>query len=448
MTFPPAFSLLKDNTLKLERDFSILIGRYQISEQEDPSEGLFESKTSTDRPKKNNQKRSDLEILIARTSEYVCNGKTKRSTAQDVFTQLISLLNNVVKGKKEEQSQQGAMFLLGALLHRYFRLIQEYDDYNMPTEQISYVASRFFFKKIIRIYDVRDCGLFRGIRAALALPNYTADGIDRFKKRDMEYIDVVTRVTALEVFQKNMLIIDKDRLPRFKKYQHLADDPNFEKHLQEIIEKQKALGTEEFRQYKAIRFVNSVVMQVESHYDKLKVELDKWNVLLNQSSNFTALNLETLEAHVKQHVIGPTKETILDLLSTDHIKSNIGTYNHTTFIAALLEAQNIIARHTVCGAYALLLESKGMDALKNCIYQALGIQGNTESLTIEKKQMCVQFFKDFVTNNTDIVFDYDYFGSKNKMNTCISQTLANLLNRGPQQSADEPLIVGAGYGMT
>ena len=63
-----------------------------------------------------------------------------------VFNSLVNELLEVTKKDKEEFEElyrQSTQYLLGALLHRYFRLHQKYDDWNKPSSKIPFLNPNY-----------------------------------------------------------------------------------------------------------------------------------------------------------------------------------------------------------------------------------------------------------------------------------------------------------------
>lgn len=410
---PPGFSTLRVNTLNLDTKFSTLLGRYKIIE----TPAVDASPTS--------KKPNNLEVLIARTQQViVC--KTDRLTAREVFNQLVNELREVLKAENEEQNNRGAMFLLGALLHRYFRLIKEYDGFNSYT---------FFTTS-----DVRNCKLFIAIRAALQLPKEMPDD---YRKKDLGILDVTTVVTALEAFRDNMQLKDDHNIDRFKKYAHFARDVNFELYLQNIIDEHKRIGLPVLKQFQAIHFIQSLVAKIDVEAQQINEALVTWNKLLvREHPDFSLLSIEAVEAHITAKITSePLREKIIDFLYTPYIRSNFATMNHTTFLAAIKKCHTDIASYTVCGGYSLILLSGGIERLKFSIYQALGIEARPEELTDKYSLFGIKFLKQFVDNNPDIVLDYEFFGGKERMNTQISQKEEALTARTQEPSIDSGIVV-------
>ena len=404
---PPVFSVLRVNTLNLDTTFSTKLGRYKIV---GPIASSDSSKDSSKKPP------SSLQVLIDRT-QLVIDSKTDRTTARDVFNQLVNELREVLRAGNEDQNNRGAMFLLGALLHRYFRLIKEQDN------------AKSFTLSLFKIYNVKTCRLFQAIRLALRLSKET---LEEYRTRDLAILDVTTIVTALEEFQNNMVDIkDADKVPRYKKYPHLAQDRNFEHYLKEIIEEHRKRGLPILDQFKAIHFVQSLAKKVEVQCVQVEEELAKWcKILEKEHADFSVLSLKTIEAHIDKNIqVESARERILDLLYTDHIKTNLASMDHADFLAKMKKCQTDRATYTICGGYTLLLQSQGIDDLKFCIYQALGIEEKPKEYTDKDKLIGIKFMQEYLKCNPDVVLDCEFFGGKDEMNTLIAEKYEELVTR-------------------
>ncbi|BCA95799.1 hypothetical protein TUM19329_21600 [Legionella antarctica] len=404
---PPGFSTVRVNTRNLDITLSTLLGRYKIADVDDAV-----------------IKRNSLEVLIARTQQVI-DCKSARATQLEVFNLLINELREVLKLKDQEKNNKGTLFLLGALLHRYFRLMQEYDNW----------STRFY------TWDPRSCKLFLAIRAALQLPEQMPYD---YRQTDLAILDVTTIVTALETFRDNMKLKDEQQIPRFKKYHHFAvEDPNFETHLQEIIDKYKMSGAPVLKQFKAIDFIQSLADKVEAEHQLIKQTLLEWNrIFAREHPDFDFVNIETIESHMITHIkTASTREKILDLLYTPFIKSNTENADHHSFLAAMKKCSSDTACHTIIGGYSLLLQYPGMEKLKFCINQALGIEKNTEDLTNEDSLTELQFLKQFIEKNPEAALNYEFFGGKNKMNTQILQIEEALTHEIKEQKEETSSVV-------
>lgn len=396
MTFiPPAFSILRVNTLNLEAKLSTLLERYKIIDNKIPLAAGVKPQNS-------------LEVMIARTNK-VLDCKTKRTTQCDVFSKLVKDLREVLKEGDEEKNKQGAMFLLGSLIHRYFRLISEYKSYGWSLWGPTSVTS---------------CDLFQAIRVALF------DTIDQDIEKDLKILDVTTIVTALEIFRDNMLVKDKHQVPRYKDYPHFAKDDNFIVHLQEIIDKYSETKSNQktLLQFKAIRFVQSLAKQLELEHQQIEDELKKWSqLLIAEHPDFSKLTAEILDDHIKKNVkVDLTRVKILELLHTPRIKNNLDKLNHTTFVADMNGCHLDIASYTVFGGYSLLLLSKDVgEDLIHYINQALGI----EKKPLEQSDLLLglAFLKQYEEDNPQAVLDCTFFGGREKLKTNILQNELHLV---------------------
>ncbi len=405
MTFtPPRFSILRANTRNLDSTLSTSLGRYKIVDADDVV-----------------KKRNSLEVLISRTQQVI-DCKSARATQLDVFNRLVNELREVLKLKNEDKNNKGTLFLLGALLHRYFRLMQEYDNW----------STRFY------TWDPRSCKLFLAIRAALKLPEQMPND---YRQMDLTILDVTTIATALEIFRDNMQLKDEQQIPRFKKYHHFAvEDPNFEIHLNELIDKYKNIAAPVLKQFKAIDFIQSLVEKVDAEHQQIKQALIEWNkIFVREHSDFNLVNIETIEAHMTTHIKSvPLREKILDLLYTPFIKSKMEGLDHQSFLSEMNKCSSDIARHAVLGGYSLLLQYPGMEKLKFYIYQALGTEKKPEELTDEYMLQEIGFLKQLIKLNPGLVLKYEFFGGKAQMDTQILQNEEALTLKIQEKAKEKP----------
>lgn len=315
---PPVFDLFRVNTVNLDVMLSRQFGRYIIVAEEKPSEASSSQAIAVPQ--------SSLEVLLARTHHKVVVGTTDRTTQQAVFKQLSNELREILKENNESKNKKATMFLLGALLHRYFRLIKEYDNYNY----------------LFTIYDVRNCDLFKAIRAALHLPAEMPDG---FKANDLAVLDVVTIVDSLTVFRDNMLLCDESKTPRYKKYKHFAADKNFVTYLQDIIDEHTRKGTAVLRQFKAVSFIQSLSSKMQEEHLLMVDELDRWcKELAKQHRDFRKLNISLIEEHMRTHIKSEElQEKIADLLYMPFIKSKVDP-DYVFFLTELIKCHKEIGK--------------------------------------------------------------------------------------------------------
>jgi hypothetical protein len=415
MTFiPPPFSILNVNTINLDTALGIHLKRYKI---EDNAELV--------------EKRSSLEVLIARTQGVLDCG-TARTTQLQVFNDLVNELRQVLqeKNKDEEKHKLGTRFLLGALLHRYFRIIQEHLNW----------STRFYE------WDPRGSDLFVAIRAALLLTDSSAE-IAEFKKKDLEILDATTIVTALETFRDNMQLKDTKQIPRFKKYPHLAEDLNFERYLKEIIDKHKIIGAAVIKQFKAIDFIQSLAKKVEAEHQQIEQALIEWNkIFVKEHSNFSLLKPEIIESHITTHITPVAlSEKVLDLFYTPYIQEMLNGLDHERFLLEMKKSNSDTATYTIFGGYALLLQSSGIgENLRYFINQALGIAENPKVLTDRDKLNGIKFFERFTKANPGVVLSCEFFGGKSEMETKISLIMKDLIDKilkESEEKVDNPIVV-------
>lgn len=410
MTFTvPDFDFLKVYANNLDALYSTHIGRYQIS--------------SPDMATVSGVQRNSLEVLIERTNAItLC--KTNRESQQAVFSQLINELRPLLHEGNESKSKQGALFLLGALIHRYFRLLKEYENFNNASK-VPWLGFSLFSS------DIKNCRLFQEIRATLMLP---AGMPSNFRSVDLAKLDGVTIVTALECFLNNMKLGD-----RYKTYPHFAEDVNFFPYLEEIIAEHKTRCSETIKQFRAISFLQSLVKKLDEDQRLIKIELDEWSKVLRKAyPNFSSLNSTLIMDHMQNHVGEAFKDKISNLLKASYIQDGLEEFTHEQFIDEMKQCSTSVSCQTIVGACTLLLESLDVHKeLKFNIQRLLKIEKEPEVLTDEDKIYGVMFFSQFVELTAELNLDVHFFGDGIAFRKCLSQTYQILSERrhSPQSEA-------------
>lgn len=418
MTFiPPEFKLFKMNTLNLDKKYSSLLGRYQIDGSQG-GEGFSGVHQTT------------LDVLIARTNQVI-RCKTDRETQRDVFNQLANELRQIPK-EDEERIRQGTLFLLGALIHRYFRLIKEYDDFNAWT----------FWNTC----SVTDCKLFQAIRIALQLQEL--DQVKKnFRTEDLKTLDVITIVRALEVFRDNMLLEDESKTPRYMKYPHFSKDEHFAQYLQDIIDMHTKRGRPFLLRFQAIVFIQSLAREIEREQQQIGKDLEKWCKGVGKEYKdfdvFKALERSVINASIIKSVESETsRNTIFNLFYTPLIQDGFETTDHTNLLAKMKECYDQTSSYILFGGYVLVLQqSKFLDPeLLFALQQALGLERSLDELTKEDKGNGIHFLRQFLEIEPRTVLDYKFFGGRERMNTVIARAEKELAT-AVSQNVDSPVLI-------
>ncbi|MFI4918014.1 MAG: type IV secretion protein Dot [Legionellales bacterium] len=415
---PPAFLTLRAHTLNLDTEFSTLLKRYKVIANP------IDSAAAGVLPQ------SSLEVLLQRTSNFIVSCKTKRESARDVFKQLIIELKQIPK-EDEKKIKQGAMFLLGALLHRYFRILQAYDG----PENLFWSTS-----------NPLDCRLLQAIREVLQLESKS---LAAFREQDLATLDVQTIVSTLEVFRDTMLIEHAvNNKPHYMNYPHFANDKNFKPYLQQMIDKH-ALDKKNLPvlgQFKAIYFIQSLVKQIDSQQTELQDTLRDWQLYLSkQYPDFKRLDSEIIKAHIHSHIQpAALRDKIISIIDAPYIQENLATHTHETFAVAMGHCHVNTAKYVVFGGYALLLQSDKINSeMKSCIHQLLGIKQEPKVLTEKDQHDGIIFLKKFIEQNPDVILDYQFFGHKQQLNTQIAQIELSLVNRMQERTRQEASAASA-----
>ncbi|KTD78421.1 hypothetical protein [Legionella waltersii] len=413
---PLDFALFLAKTRNLEIQYSTLLGRYKIK-----SEAPVQVKQP---PVQEQVVQSGLEILLARVHE-VNTCKTERKTAQDVFIKLTTELRDVLKENNEERNRQASLYLLGALLHRYFRIIKEYQNKNSYTYFSLFAANE------------KNCNLFKAIRSALGLP---PEMDENYRAQDLKILDEVTIVKALEIFKKNMLATGGKETPKYKSYPHFAQDRNFEEYLQDIIDEHKKKGGDLLKEFQAIGFIESLALYLDEEQRRVVDDINKWSVLLKKEHpDFSKLNQSLLLESLKKNVANSQSQyDIANLLSTAQIQINFENFDHTTFVETMQALQISLASHRLLGGYCLLLQSKFVSkGLKGCIYQVLGIEENIKELTDKDILRSIKLLKQYIEFKPSLKINTEFFGGFDKFKTKVYQVELALLNVGEEPKPEE-----------
>ncbi|RUR12375.1 hypothetical protein [Legionella sp. km772] len=420
MTFtPPNLATLWERINRLDEDLNTHLGRYKI-----PLSSSDEQPTPT-----------TLLTLIARTNLLETSCDSDRTTQKEVIAKLVNELRVILLEGNVIKCQQATQILLGALLHRYFRLINEYKTYNEA-------AKVPLFGWSVYSWDVKDSKLFQGIRKVLQLPDLLkTEKTSAVLAEDLKKLDVTTIVTALECFQQYTYKND-----HYKEFPHL-NQPNFKPQLEEIIAVHKSRGATILKQYKAISFLQSFVKKLSDEHEKLKLELDKWlKILKKDHANLSAVSIETIEGHISAHIPDPFKEKTIDLLYTPFVKDELPSLDPEQLIAQLRSCNSKSASYLLTGVCSLILEAEatGKD-LKQRIYKALGIADEVEKLSCLDKKYALTLLIDYnktLGEKDKLDLDVEFFGDFAQYETQLSQLESRLIER-QKELEEEASVVSA-----
>jgi hypothetical protein len=403
MTFtPPAFEKLRVNTLNLEVKYSNFLKRYRVVDEPVSEKAPVVQQTS-------------LDILIARTHEVI-TCKTDRESQREVFNLLVNELRQIPK-EDGEKVKQGTLFLLGALIHRYFRLLNEYDTYN-----------GYAYWTIWGTCNVTDCKLFLAIRKALQFRELDAVK-KRYKEKDLDVLDVVTIVRALEVFRDNMFLEDEKNIPRFMKYSHFAKDEHFKQYLQDIINFHTRRGAAVLKQFKAIAFLQSLADEIEEERQQVEKDIQKWcKAVAKDYKDFAAfkgLSEVVINESITKNVESETsRNVIFNLFYTPLINENLDSTDHSTLFANMKECYEHKCSYMLFGGYVLLLQkSRGLDSdLLFYLQQALGLERTLKELTNEDLLNGVKFLREFIEMVPGAALTCEFFEGKRELDALIERS--------------------------
>ncbi|MFT4058719.1 MAG: hypothetical protein QM652_04130 [Legionella sp.] len=421
--------------------YSIKLGRYTIK---DPNKDISSQ----------SKKKTSLEVLIGRVNKFIITDcDTVHVTARDVFSNITNQLRRQYLDVKctPEDEATASLYLLGALIHRYLR-IKESCNYSLS-------LFRWFSKP-------KNSDLYLGVCAALevtkrALDDYTIyTGLSAF--RMLMYADVEYE----ETIDATKTVVKK---PKYKTFVHFNNDPNFQTHLDDLINSYKIRGAEVIFQFNAIYFIDSLAKQLEKDRIIFEEELKQWRKYLeSQSKEFYQLNYLTIKKHINEYIqekldcihrIGDpkenekaqqqaytyivTKDKLLFLVGhiyeTPEIWKKIS--NFPDFFDALKKANITNNRLILCGGYSLLLKSKewlndksiNSDVLHQ-IEESISLE---ESLTEEEHCDCTKKLRVYVESELPPVLNCDFFDGRGKMLTILTNVTSKLSQAMKEQREKE-----------
>lgn len=392
----------------LAKVYSKHIGRYTIADN--PVDSASAAAT------KNN-----LELLIERTELYVIKCETDRKTARDVFSLLITDLRPFITGT-EDEIKNATLFLLGALIHRYFRLIKEYENYN--NSSINPVS---FFRSLVQvnIWDVKNCKLYNAIADAL-----------QFIERNLG-TDELTLINALEVFRHNMLLdinaagSSSIKKARYLLYPHFAADPNFKLHLNELITEHQALGAEVVREFNAIYFMQSLATLLDLEVGPIAKELNECFLALSKDhKEFGTLTEALIKKHINSYYEDKAekvrmKDKLLELISTGYETERFSEIKaHSDFLKVVHAINTDESRCILCGGYVLLLKKGSLS--EDLLAVMKKTVGFTEELSSKDMHDCISVFQFYVEKDPAPSLNYKFFGGQSAMLTQVSQLSVTL----------------------
>lgn len=400
------YRLLKSNILQLGKSYSTLIGRYAIIDSSNDS---------------SSKSKNTLAILIGRVNDHVSQSTTGRTSQRDVFVKLNNELTPYIEGTLDEV-KNCSLTLLGALIHRHYRLLVEDTTWN-PIKFFNY-----------NLVNVVDCRLAKAIQAALQL--------------DKKKLDEYTVVVSLQVFQKHMLKEIEDYLPgdktktikqaRYLFYPHFAREDkdenkgdDFKSHLSDMINEHQKCGASVIKQFQAISFMQSLVSQLEKDNEPVEQEMSDWITILSKThKDFSSLTQEIMVSHLNDYFQlkqekSAIKERILELINMGY-ETRIfeGIKDYSLFIEKMNVSHTDESRCILCGGYALLLQRGKLEKdLLTLIFKSLGLKAVLSTLD---QFDCMEFLKSYVEREPSPVLNCDFFGGSDNMVTQVTQLWVSL----------------------
>ncbi len=367
---PLHYTKLSVNTKSLKEEFDKKLKRYTLIESQDISQNA-------------------LQVLIARTHDVI-ECKTGRVGPQDAIAQLVRELKNFIDDNGEK-NQHAAFFLLGALLHRYYRIKGEW---------------------------LTSSGeLLKSISNALRL--------EKTKEYEQKKLDPVTVYSALKVFQNNMLKLNEEHIPRYKNYEHFADKgTHFVSNLKIIVETHYERARPYLLQYNAIFFLQSVVTHLNNNLVRIESGLKELKLLLqNDYSDSMELNITDIKSFIDNLPSSCPKEILNALLGSKYVFDKVQNKTIPDYLYWMKQCQLQLATWDLFGAYMLITSNLDSDSkLCGCLLTALSLELGWDDICYDTRLNGINCFKKYLKENKETQLNYDFFGGEEEMKKMLEIT--------------------------
>lgn len=422
---------------------------------------------------------STLELWIKRM-DIVLSCKTQWIAEQDVFK---ILKNELVTLSKGDGEKKGTMILIGALLHRYFRMGYKYNlwssKYKLKSHDTYNLKDAYNFAAFGLFGSSKTCTLFQAIREVLQLNSNTKP--EHYEREDFKILDVMTIVSCLTMFKEYMLTKDDVGKTRYSKYEHFNTDPDFISILNEIIELHIGFDKKNkppiIPQFKAIQFTQSLANSLKTEYLELEKALKDWEKALKKDyPDFSKLVFETIKKHLADKVKSePIRKTILKFLISERFQEQLPPYlrenledeclslsssekeqdpekveeekgksqysfilDYESFCNAILLTAFDYSRNVLFGGYALLLQSDTIPIhLRNMLNEAAtGDKSKKNSPEILKE--AVKMLDGHINANPKLQLDWSFFGGKKGYNQLLLKV--NYEEEEPKSEKNEAFV--------
>lgn len=379
----PSYTVLRARTLNLEAELNQYLGRYSISNA--------------------NKTNNTLYTLISRAND-ISNAKTERESERQVILDLVNELRPFIDDDEGVKNINATYVLLGALIHRYKRLIKWAD-------------TRSYFYQI----NPLDSGLFQAIRYILKLSeqiSMTKDEIKlhskTFRSDDAKILDEMTVYYALKAFQTYMYQEDEWHRKNYMNYVHLKQDPNFETNLQEIIDESGKKAQSMIIEYKPLKFLKSCVTILDNEMVLCRQSTCQLiETLKNHNVELKKIDGEQLIQFVEQHIKNETEQkSLCQLISTDKIYKDIQSLNYKTLQQSILKCKEDLSSYALMACYLLVNQTR---KLHPCLKNALSLKGDVRDIDESAQYLGLKTLKSLIKLKPDLNFDCEFFGNKEQM---------------------------------
>ena len=329
----------------------------------------------------------NLEILFNNTllkmEEYIKSAGDRITQAKALKQLVLELKSDehyIKAGDKKDKTDKDKIIIantqqvmLGALIHRYLRII---DEYKAPQKTVSLFGGLgdFVSKKVYNPVPTNS-DIFNAIEGIL---NITAKN----------KLDPMTIKTSCESFFAYMQQENK-----YIDYVHYKDDANFFTYLQGFIDKATLAASATITEIKTIQFLMSLAKNIQNIHQDLNGLLMRLEKQLTEKD--LPLNTGVIYGQLKNFAVSAEVGTRFSLLiDRPYVAEKIDKWTIGEFMQEMLESLDINSRYALFGGYMVIFQQiKDNSVLKKTLASALKCVKTDNELDNDSILQSLKFLK-------------------------------------------------------
>lgn len=381
----PSFEFLCDAASRLFNEFNIESHRYIPPKLE----FLF------------NNTQKEMEAYVKKNGDRITQAKALLQLVLELKSDenyAIALAKNEKQYSESDRAiiDKTHKIMLGALIHRYLRIIDEYKPIKKTAGLFGGVGD-YLTKKVYNPTPTNS-DIFKSLASIL---NITAQN----------QLDPMTIQSACESFASFMQYKD-----RYTNYVHYQNDVNFISHLEAMIHKAAKAAEPELAQINKIKFLISLTKNIQEKTQDIEILLASLEKKLTEKD--LPLNFEVILKHAKPLFINEEIGIRFNLLmDRPYVAEHIHRWNVVTFIEETREALYTNSRYALFGGFFMVFHQAKefqqqllVKSIANVLkFDKAGNEFETNSLLLSLKFLNNWFMK---INIDDSTVDWTLFDGK------------------------------------